>query len=289
MWTGRPSTLKEAAMGHTQLPSRLRIGRSTGWLAAAAIALAPMLTAGVQAQAASTAVPAGALTKPAPIHINTTNWSGSAGFGARGPAWYTDGSGVVHLQGGAHQVNASGANANLIGTLPPAARPAQIVYTIVNDTLHGYADLAIGTDGTLRLIDPRPPAVKSYDLVSLESISYRPATPITVAIPVNTANWTGSAGFGSRAPTWYTDRSGIVHLQGAASQTSASGATANLLGTLPTAARPAHIVYVVTHTFEGTYTDLAIGTDGSIRVIPTRLPLVTDFTFVSLESITYRR
>jgi len=48
-------------------------------------------------------------------------------------------------------------------------------------------------------------------------------------------------------------------------------------------------VYVIVHTFAGTYTDLAIGTDGSIRVIPTRPPLATDDAFVSLESVTYRR
>jgi hypothetical protein len=43
------------------------------------------------------------------------------------------------------------------------------------------------------------------------------------------------------------------------------------------------------HTFEGTYTGLAIGTDGSTRIIPTRPPLATDDTFVSLESVTFRR
>jgi hypothetical protein len=162
------------------------------------------------------------------------------------------------------------------------------VYIIVDDSATGYADLAIGTDGTIRLIDPRPPTVKSYNFVPLYSISYRPGHAGS-AIAVNTANWTGSAGFGSRLPAWYTDRSGIVHLQGAASQTSTGGSDPNLIGTLPAAARPSHIVYVIAHTFEGTYTDLAIGTDGTIRAIPTRLPLATDYTFVSLESITYRR
>jgi hypothetical protein len=387
----------------TQPPSRHRITRSARWLAAAVIGLALMLTAGVQAQAASATAPAaGTLAKPARIPLNTANWSGSAGFGSRGPAWYTDGAGVVHLQGAVrqtsssginailigtlpkaarpaatlvftvhtfegtyagleivssgqilaevpfgpavtdfsfvslegityrppargtaialntanwslvglpgtrrpawytdgsgvvhlqgvvHQASASGANANLIGTLPAAIRPADIVYTIVNDSLHGYADLAVGTDGTLRLIDPRPPAVKSYDQVSLESISYRP-TGLVPALKVNTANWTANAGFGSGVPAVYTDRSGIVHMEGAAAQISASGPNANLIATLPAADRPAHIVYVIVHTFEGTYTDLAIGTDGTIRVIPTRLPLVTDFSFVSLESVTYRR
>ena len=57
----------------------------------------------------------------------------------------------------------------------------------------------------------------------------------------------------------------------------------------PAPARPAHIVHVIAPTFAGTCTDLAIGTDGTIKVMPTRAPPGTDLTFVSLESITYRR
>ena len=37
----------------------------------------------------------------------------------------------------------------------------------------GYADLAIEPNGALALIDPRPPMVKDYTFVSLESITYR--------------------------------------------------------------------------------------------------------------------
>jgi len=48
------------------------------------------------------------------------------------------------------------------------------VYTIVSTFGGSYADLAIETDGTIRLIDPRSPAVKDYaTFVSLEAISYR--------------------------------------------------------------------------------------------------------------------
>lgn len=90
------------------------------------------------------------------------------------PAWYTDSSGIVHLQGAAAQTSGSGSGANLIGTLPRAARPARAVYTIVSTFGGSYADLAIETDGTIRLIDPRSPAVKDYaTFVSLEAISYR--------------------------------------------------------------------------------------------------------------------
>jgi hypothetical protein len=106
---------------------------------------------------------------------------------------------------------------------------------------------------------------------------------------VNTTNWSGSAGFGSRAPQWFKDSSGVIHLEGAVTQTSASGTGANLIGTLPAAAAPRHKVYTIVHTFNGTYADLAIEPNGALALIDPRSPMVKDYTFVSLESITYRR
>jgi hypothetical protein len=153
-----------------QLPARLRTVPALSGLALA-------ITTAAQSPAASTVITAraaaGTVAAPAPIPVNTVNWSGSAGFGSRHPAWYTDGSGVVHLQGAAHQTSSSGANANLIGTLPAAARPAHIVCTIVSDTFGSHADLAIGTDGTIKVIATRPPLVTDYTFVSLESVTYR--------------------------------------------------------------------------------------------------------------------
>jgi len=109
------------------------------------------------------------------------------------------------------------------------------------------------------------------------------------AIRVNTLNWTASAGFGSRHPAWYTDRSGIVHLQGAVSQTSAAGSGADLIGTLPAAARPSTAVYTIVHTFGGTSAGLEISTAGQILILQPPSPAVTDLSFVSLEAISYRR
>jgi hypothetical protein len=219
------------------------------------------------------------------IALNTANYANS-GSPFRPAVWFTDGSGVVHLQGAVAQTSSSGSGANLIGTLPAAARPAETVYTVVLTT-DGYADLAVESNGQLALINPRPPEGTSYSFVSLESISYRRADTGN-SIPLNTANWSGNAGFGSRVPRWYTDKSGIVHLQGAVTQTS-SGTGANLIGSLPPAARPSHNVFTIVHTFNGTYADLAVGSNGQISVIAPRSPMVTDSTFVSLESVTYRR
>jgi hypothetical protein len=140
-----------------------------------------MLVAGVGGQAQAAEKPAarsaaGSLSEPGPIPLNKLNWSGSAGFNSRRPAWYVDGSAVVRLQGAVSQVSDAGGGADLIGTLPRAARPARTVYTIVDglDGLDGlYADLAIQPNGDIDLISPRTPLVSDYSFVSLESVSYR--------------------------------------------------------------------------------------------------------------------
>jgi hypothetical protein len=219
------------------------------------------------------------------IPLNATNWTSSVG-GIRPPAWYTDSSGVVHLQGAAAQFDNQGTAANLIGTLPAAAAPAQTVYTVVM-TNNVYADLAILPNGQIVLIDPRPPATKSYSIVSLESITFRPAGQ-GAAIPL-ASDWSGNAMFNSRGPAWYKDSSGVIHLQGAVTQTSTSGTTPNVIGTLPAAAAPGHTVHEIVHTYLGTYADLVIFPTGKLVLSNPRSPMVKDYSFVSLESITYRR
>jgi hypothetical protein len=109
------------------------------------------------------------------------------------------------------------------------------------------------------------------------------AAPIPQPIPLNTANWSGSAGFGSTAPGWYEDSFGIVHLQGAAKQISTRPPLEIVLGTLPAAARPTRDVFTIVHTFSGTYADLEIETNGTIAVIGPAAPAVEDLSFVSLE------
>jgi hypothetical protein len=79
----------------------------------------------------------------------------------------------VHLIGAAKQSATGGSNPNLLGTLPPAASPSRVVYTIVHTFNGTYADIAINPNGQIDLIDPKPPAVKDYSFVSLECITYQ--------------------------------------------------------------------------------------------------------------------
>jgi hypothetical protein len=228
----------------------------------------------------------------APIFLNLANWSGSAGFSSGAPRWYKEvgflDPDVVHLQGAAKQISGTGSDPNLLGTLPPAASPDRIVYSIVHTFNGTYADIAIQPNGQILLINPRSPAAKNYSFVSLEGITYEQFLPVPNPVSVNSANWSPNAGFGSSAPAWYADGNFYVHLQGAATQTSATGSDPDLLGTLPAAARPtSRYVFTIVHTFNGTYAGIAFQTNGQIGLIDPRPPAVKDYSFVSLESIAF--
>jgi hypothetical protein len=238
-----------------------------------------------------------------------TNWSSKAGLGSGPPKWakltgLVDPD-VVYLQGAATQTSATpvdGSDPNLLCTLPPAASPDRVVYAIVN-TSHGtYADISISPNGVIELLGPRPPAVQDYSFVSLENITYEQCLIVPPAgilgaggsIAVNAPNWSDTADstgfpFGASAPAWYLDGGSIVHLQGAAKQVSTSGPNPNLLGTLPLpAAWPqGRTVFTIAHTFGGTYVDIFINPEGQINLVDPRPPAVKDYSFVSLEGITY--
>jgi hypothetical protein len=197
-----------------------------------------------------------------------------------------DGSFDVHLHGAVAQT--SSAASNTLGTITGGNGPQnRVVYTIVHTFGGTYADVGISPDGQISLINPRAPMVKDYSFVSLETITYgnnliNPITP-------NSTNWSFSPGFGAIAPAWYKDAAGIVHLVGAAKQINAGGTNPNLLGTLPAAASPKRTVYTIVHTFNGTYADVAITPSGQILLINPRPPAVKDFSFASLESITFQQ
>jgi hypothetical protein len=224
-----------------------------------------------------------------PVTVNTKNWSGSAGLDSVAPSVYTDGSGIVHLQGAVTQTSAQGAGADVIGTLVPAFRPNFNVFTIAPTFQGGYADLSISAQtGQITLIGARSPAVDDNQFVSLDGITYTQDSG-DVPITVNTANFSGSTAFGTPRPEVEVEASGVVNLDGAVARTSGAGAGANLIGTIPEpGARPHRDVYLITHTFNGTYADLVITPTGHIELIDPRSPMVTDTSFVSLAGLSYQ-
>ena len=228
-----------------------------------------------------------AAAAPIPIALNATNWSGSAGFGSTSPGWYEDSLGIIHLTGAAKQISVRPPLEIVLGTLPPAARPARDVFTIVHTFNGTYADLEVETNGTIAVIGPPAPAVEDLSFLSLEGISYQPANTIPAsAISLNGANWVSNTGFGSDVgiPAAYRT-GGVVHLEGAAKQLFPGS---NFLGTVPAIDRPGNgTVYTIAATNDGTYADVAINTSGQIFLIDPRRPALKDYTFVSLEGITY--
>jgi hypothetical protein len=261
--------------------------RIAAGLAAATMALGIGAAGAAQAAAAATK-PAqtapGLASTPVPIKVGP-DWSGNAQNGSSAPAWFTDSFGIVHLQGAATQKVHTGPKANLLGTLPAAARPARNVFQIVHTFLGTYADLKIATNGNITVINPHKPAVTDYTFVSLESITYRPSLAGSAPIALG-ADWAGDLRRGTSAPSWFADGSGIIHLQGAATQTSTAG-NQNLLGTLPAGARPARNVFDILATNAGTYADVEIDTNGNINLIDPYGFAAKDYSFVSLEGISY--
>jgi hypothetical protein len=191
----------------------------------------------------------------------------------------------VHLQGAAKQTISSGTKANLLGTLPAAARPGRNVFEIVHTFNGTYADLKVATNGNITLINPRKPAVMDYHFVSLEGITYRPSLAGSTTITPG-PDWAGDVTPGTSVPSWFADGSGVIHLQGAATQTSTAGQP-NLPGTLPPGARPARNVFGILATNRGTYADVEIDTSGNINLIDPYGFAVKDYSFVSLEGISY--
>lgn len=144
---------------------------ATALAAAAAIATLGVAGPAYAAPASGGGVPV------TPITLNS-DWSGSAGWGSSSPGFYVDTSlvdpAVVHLQGAVRQVSTAGPNPNVIGVLPPDARPDRSVYELVHTFNGTYADVVITPAGQIDLIYARAPLFTTSGLVSLDGISYQP-------------------------------------------------------------------------------------------------------------------
>ena len=198
----------------------------------------------------------------------------------------------MHLDGAARLLS-FGPGSDLIGTLPAAASPPQDVYTIV----HTFADLHIAPNGEIRIIGPNAPGGwADYSFVSLDGITYNQSPP---------TNYDKVLCQITPGPQWASADSSVLwedivgeqiatgfrfvdHLFGHVRLLS-GGSGADLVGTISQSqyCRPPHTVYTIVHTFGGTYADLSITPDGQIRVIGPMAPAVENYSFLSLDGITY--
>ncbi len=254
--------------------------------------------------------------------VISSDWSSNPGYGASAPdvfqtdPTYNGDSGLDHLVGAVAQVSTNintmpgwpRLSPNLIGELPYTEWPQHDVHTIVHTLAGTYADLTIDTGGDLFLTGPPSPAVTDFRFVSLEGVTYwsssQSASPDpSQPLALNTVNWSGS-GFDplpvgdvnlggipdtDAVPGWDQDPSGIVHLEGEATQVSNYGTgNPNLVGTLPSSVRPSRYVYTIAATANGTYADLVITTKGQIFLIGPRPPAAQNYSDVSLDGISYQ-
>jgi hypothetical protein len=237
-----------------------------------------------------------------PITINNQNWAVATGYGNSYPSVYQegeDGYDLVLLEGALRQTNPSGPGANLLGWVGPSYchscfAPSHTIYTVVHTLGGTYADLSIGTDGSIWLI--RSPNT-NFGFVSLEGITYYPSGysdcsggplvlgPCIQNLDLNGNNWIANTQYGSSTPSWFEDSTGTIHLQGGVTQLSSPYVgTARLIGQLPPSVRPGRDVYTIVHSFFGTYADLDINESGQIWLIPSAN---TNTGFVSLDGVTY--
>jgi hypothetical protein len=277
------------------MPTTRGSRRRPGRLAAAALTAAATAVALLAAAGPASAAPAAGAEVPVIPIMLSADWSGSAGYGSGAPGWYVTtslaGPAVVHLQGAVTQVSTTAVpSPDVIGLVPRAARPDRSVYEIVHTFDGTYADIDIDPTGNIILIPPRSPAVQDFSFVSLEGVSYEQSiSAVNVPIPVNTPDWSSSAGYDSVAPSAWADGSGFVHLQGALTQAQPPDPVYDplVLATLPPQFRPEADASVVAHSFNGTYARLIIDTSGQIILIGAQSPAVNDDSFVSLEGITF--
>ena len=145
--------------------------------------------------------------------------------------------------------------------------------TIIRPVTH-----ALGRRRRFAAALPSAAAVLCAMAASASAYSLNPLTPA--------AGWSAKACCNAGPPGWYQDAFGIIHLEGAVSQTTPGGP--QLVTTLPPAARPNRNVFVTVHTLAGTYANLAILSNGQVSVISPDPKFTKDLGFVSLENITYQ-
>lgn len=227
-----------------------------------------------------------------PIEINQENWiqtwqPPNNSFGAANPAWYKDGSGIVHLEGATKQWNATPGGASkpdLVGAVPPAAAPARALVTIVHTFNGTYSLLEITPSGQIFAFGARSPGTTDLSFLSFEGVSYYPGALFN-HVAVNAGSWQSCGG--GQDPGWVGDNAGIIHLQGCALQTSSSGPDSNLVATLPAFIAPTRAVYTIDEAGAGEYADLEISPDGGIRVVGVP-PATGVLSILNLEGITYQ-
>src|SRR5215469_849477 len=175
--------------------------------------------------------------------------SSQPGFGTGAPA-YTVIGGVVHLAGALHQP--TGTN-DEFAVLPPAARPARVLYLTVYTFEDSPGVLQINPDGEMSAY-----LGNAQSLTSLAGVSFPVAASAMHKLSLLNG-WQSSQSAWDSGDPGYAVTGGVVHLSGSMHQQAGSSL---VFAVLPPAARPRHQLWITIYTFDGAVGALRIQPSG---------------------------
>jgi hypothetical protein len=160
--------------------------------------------------------------------------------------------GVVYLSGTMHQ---SSSTNELFARLPASVRPAHVLYITTYTGIYNSGNLQIDPDGAMY-----SSGADARHFSTLSSISYPLASLRGHKITLKNG-WTSSQGTYDTGNPSYTVSRGVVYLSGSVHQPVAGS---DLIGILPTDARPFHKLFFSIYTFDGTVGELQITQSGQL-------------------------
>lgn len=195
-------------------------------------------------------------------------------FDSGAPAYAIIG-GVVHLFGALHRTSG---DSDLVAVLPQPARPSHNLYLMVYTDAGTVGSLEITPGGSVFAFNGAATA-----FTSLAGISYPDASTKWHKLSL-ADSWQSSQSIYDTGDPSYAVIRGVVYLSGSMHQASGNS---GLFASLPTAARPAHLLELATYAFDGAF--------GALRLIPAGFmfavshPQASARSYTSLAAISYPR
>src|ERR1022692_3940776 len=227
----------------------------------------------VLASLATVSFPTAAI-KPHALKL-LNHWVSSQSVFNSGAPSYAISGGVVHLSGALHRTSGS---SDLLAVLPRPARPRHDMYLTVYSDAGAVSSLHITPGGSVLASGSATGA-----FTSLAAISYPVATTRWHKLSLEDGWKSSPSSYNSGDPSYAVIR-GVVYLSG--SMHEASG-DSGLFGTLPPAARPAHVLDFGTYAFNGVFGALGMVPNGFMLVVSH--PQASAMSYTSLAAISYPR
>jgi hypothetical protein len=205
-------------------------------------------------------------------------WQSSDSQWGTGDPSYSVSNGMVYLSGSLHQP--AGSN-QVFGVLPPAARPARIMYLSVYTYNGTIGLLEIDTSGTMYAYEG---GAQQY--TSLAGVSFPVASATMTKLALINGWKSAQPIYGTGDPS-YSVHGGVVHLSGSLVQPQA-GAGGQMFAILPQAARPTYYLYIKAMVYSG-----STANTGTVVITPNgelyadSVPLSQSQQYTSLAGISY--